>query len=58
MKLYCRNAEKWEEAARKPYFSDKELKVREVQKGYILPILCELENLGNLNENWQSSVLR
>lgn len=23
-----------------------------------LNILCELENLGNLNENWQSSVLR
>jgi hypothetical protein len=21
-------------------------------------IMCELENLGNLNENWQSSVLR
>ena len=29
-----------------------------IQNGQALLKICELENLGNLNENWQSSVLR
>ena len=28
------------------------------RKGLLIVKTCELENLGNLNENWQSSVLR
>ena len=29
-----------------------------VRNGRAMLSVCELENLGNLNENWQSSVLR